>query len=82
MAELVPREAVRKMAPYSPPSGGREGKLRLDFNENTIGCSPKVIKQLRKHLTASHLSVYPGVRWTRGERNSRRFLKSQATSSH
>src|SRR5580698_4261837 len=64
MAELLPsgpspRQAVRKMAPYSPPSGGREGKLRLDFNENTIGCSPKVIKQLRKHLTASHLSIYP-----------------------
>ena len=59
MAELLPRESVRKMAPYSPPSGGREGKLRLDFNENTIGCSPKVIKQLRKHLTASHLSIYP-----------------------
>ena len=63
MAELLPRESVRKMAPYSPPSGGREGKLRLDFNENTIGCSPKVIKQLRKHLTAK-----PSFRSTRSTR--------------
>jgi len=56
---LQPREAVRRMAPYSPPSGGREGKLRLDFNENTVGCSPRVIEALREYLTADHLSIYP-----------------------
>jgi histidinol-phosphate aminotransferase len=54
-----PREAVRRMAPYSPPSGGREGRLRLDFNENTVGCSPRVIEALREYLTADHLSIYP-----------------------
>ncbi len=60
MAELLqPRAAVRAMAPYSPPSGGREGKLRLDFNENTVGCSPKVIELLREKLTAERLSLYP-----------------------
>jgi histidinol-phosphate aminotransferase len=47
------------MAPYSPPSGGRAGKLRLDFNENTVGCSPRVIEYLRERLTASQLSIYP-----------------------
>jgi histidinol-phosphate aminotransferase len=47
------------MAPYSPPSGGRGGKLRLDFNENTVGCSPKVIEYLAQRLTASQLSIYP-----------------------
>jgi histidinol-phosphate aminotransferase len=56
---IEPREAVRGMAPYSPPSGGREGKLRLDFNENTVGCSPAVIEALREYLTADHLSIYP-----------------------
>jgi histidinol-phosphate aminotransferase len=56
---LEPRGAVRAMAPYSPPSGGREGKLRLDFNENTVGCSPKVIALLREKLTAPQLSMYP-----------------------
>ena len=56
---IEPREAVRRMAPYSPPSGGREGKLRLDFNENTAGCSPAVIEAVRQYLTADHLSIYP-----------------------
>ncbi len=56
---LVPRKAVQKMAPYSPPTGGRAGKLRLDFNENTVGCSPRVIEFLREKLTAEALPVYP-----------------------
>ena len=56
---LQPREAVLKMAPYSPPTAGRAGKLRLDFNENTVGASPKVIEYLREHLTEDGLSVYP-----------------------
>jgi histidinol-phosphate aminotransferase len=47
------------MAPYSPPSAGREGKLRLDFNENTVGCSPAVIDFLREKLSADSLSIYP-----------------------
>lgn len=58
-AVLKPRDAIRKMAPYSPPSAGRDGKLRLDFNENTVGCSPAVIAFLHEHLTASQLSIYP-----------------------
>ncbi|MEI9815265.1 MAG: histidinol-phosphate transaminase [Acidobacteriota bacterium] len=54
-----PREVVQAMAPYHPPTGGRSGKLRLDFNENTVGCSPKVIEAIHKYLTADHLTVYP-----------------------
>jgi histidinol-phosphate aminotransferase len=46
------------MAPYSPPTAGRAGKLRLDFNENTVGCSPRVLRAL-KRATRSHLAVYP-----------------------
>ena len=56
---LNPRPAIRKTAPYSPPTGGRAEKLRLDFNENTIGCSPKVIEFLAKRLTAGQLAIYP-----------------------
>jgi len=56
---LTPRPAVQKMAPYHPPTGGRQGKLRLDFNENTVGCSPKVIEYLKENLTADALTVYP-----------------------
>jgi histidinol-phosphate aminotransferase len=56
---LRPREAVLRMAPYSPPTAGRSGKLRLDFNENTVGCSPAVIDFLKQHLAAGELPVYP-----------------------
>ena len=54
-----PRRAVLDMAPYSPPTGGRLGKLRLDFNENTVGCSPRIIEFLKSQLSADRLSVYP-----------------------
>jgi len=54
-----PRDAVRRMAAYSPPTGDRAGRLRLDFNENTIGCSPRVVEYLLERLSASQLSIYP-----------------------
>jgi histidinol-phosphate aminotransferase len=54
-----PRNAVLNMAPYSPPTAGRAGKLRLDFNENTVGCSPRVIAALRERLSADGLTIYP-----------------------
>ena len=56
---IRPREAVLRMAPYSPPTAGRAGKLRLDFNENTVGCSPRVIEFLKQQLDAGGLAVYP-----------------------
>lgn len=56
---IKPRPAVAAMAPYSPPTAGRLGKLRLDFNENTVGCSPRVIAALKEKLNADGLSVYP-----------------------
>jgi len=56
---ISPRKAVLNMAPYSPPSAGRAGKLRLDFNENTVGCSPRVIEFLTSKLCEDQLSIYP-----------------------
>lgn len=47
------------MAPYHPPSGGRRNRLRLDFNENTVGASPLVLDFLKRFLTASDLTIYP-----------------------
>jgi histidinol-phosphate aminotransferase len=47
------------MAPYSPPSAGRAGKLRLDFNENTCGASPRVVAAIQRYLSADALAVYP-----------------------
>lgn len=54
---LNARAAVRKLKEYHPPLGGREG-LRLDFNENTVGCSPRVLEALRK-LDYEQLARYP-----------------------
>ena len=56
---VKPRPAVVSMAPYSPPTAGRMDKLRLDFNENTVGCSPRVVEALTRQIAASHLAVYP-----------------------
>ncbi len=53
-----PRKAIMEMNEYNPPTSGREDYLRLDFNENTVGCSPKVIQALKK-IKLGNLSVYP-----------------------
>ena len=55
------------MAPYHPPAEGREGKLRLDFNENTVGCSPNVAEFLRQAITADALTIYPEYSGARTE---------------
>jgi len=54
---LRAREAVRNLPTYHPPLGGRKG-LRLDFNENAVGCSPRVLARLRE-LTADEIACYP-----------------------
>ena len=63
MAETVmqttpaPRVAVQRMRAYHPPLGGRDG-LRLDFNENTVACSPRVLEALAG-IAAADLAKYP-----------------------
>ena len=54
---LSPTEAVRELPSYHPPLAGRDG-LRLDFNENTVGCSPRVLERLRQ-LGPEQLARYP-----------------------
>ena len=56
---MKPNTAVLQMDPYTPPSSGRDGFLRLDFNENTVGCSPKVIRALRGAINRDMLATYP-----------------------
>ncbi|MBS3100767.1 histidinol-phosphate transaminase [Candidatus Woesearchaeota archaeon] len=55
---IKPRQAVIEMEAYNPPTSNREGSLRLDFNENTFGCSYNVIRSLRK-IKQCTLSTYP-----------------------
>jgi histidinol-phosphate aminotransferase len=57
-AGIQVRRAVRNMRAYNPPLEGRTTKLRLDFNENPIGCSPAVRRALAK-LSSASISVYP-----------------------
>ncbi|GAC1414551.1 MAG: histidinol-phosphate transaminase [Acidobacteriaceae bacterium] len=57
VTQIVPRRAVLAMPEYHPPLAAREA-LRLDFNENTLAASPKVIERLQK-LTAEGLTKYP-----------------------
>lgn len=52
-----PRARVQAMKEYHPPLGNRDA-LRLDFNENTIACSPKV-KEVLVRISAGDLTRYP-----------------------
>lgn len=54
---LKARAPVHGLKSYHPPLGNREG-LRLDFNENTVGCSPRVLQRLRR-LDGEDLARYP-----------------------
>lgn len=55
---LAVRESVERMRPYHPPLEGRTDKLRLDFNENPIGCSPAVRRALAR-LSSATIASYP-----------------------
>lgn len=63
-ARLTVRRAVTRMRPYHPPLENRANKLRLDFNENTAGCSPAVRRALAQ-LTQQRVSMYPEYEPTR-----------------
>ena len=52
------RKAVLRLAPYNAPEEGRAKKLRLDFNENTVGCSAAVLRALAR-ITAEEMAIYP-----------------------
>jgi len=53
-----PRKDIEGLQPYSAPLEGRRNLLRLDFNENTVGASPLVIKTLRE-ISKNEISIYP-----------------------
>jgi histidinol-phosphate aminotransferase len=67
--KLPIRQAILDRRTYEPPGEGRADKLRLDFNENTAGCSPAVQRALAK-LTPKLLSMYPEY-----ERGTRRLAR-------
>jgi len=52
------RPEVESLTAYSAPLEGRRGLLRLDFNENTVGPSPKVVEAIRA-IPAENYAIYP-----------------------
>jgi histidinol-phosphate aminotransferase len=52
------RPEVESLQAYSAPLEGRRGLLRLDFNENTVGPSPKVVEAIRA-IPADQYAIYP-----------------------
>lgn len=57
MSDPQPRRRVQQMPEYHPPLGNRD-TLRLDFNENTLACSPAVLAAIQS-ITAADLTRYP-----------------------
>ncbi len=53
----APRARVRAIKEYHPPLGSRDA-LRLDFNENTLACSPAV-RDVLARISAGDLTRYP-----------------------
>lgn len=54
---LNARKAVQTLPTYHPPLASRTG-LRMDFNENTVGCSPRVAEKLQQ-ISRDALACYP-----------------------
>ena len=57
-SRLPVRKAILERRTYEAPAEGREGKVRLDFNENTSGCSPAVIRALGR-MSPQQIAMYP-----------------------
>jgi histidinol-phosphate aminotransferase len=58
---LPVRRAILMRKTFEPPSEGREKKIRLDFNENTAGCSQAVRRAIAR-ITSKQLAMYPDYR--------------------
>ena len=54
---LKVRKAVESLPVYHPPLASRTG-LRMDFNENTLGCSPRVAQKLHE-ISRETVACYP-----------------------
>lgn len=68
---LKPRECVQAMREYHSPLSSPSIQLRLDMNESTTGCSPRVLEKLN-HMDAATLALYP--RREPGEKMVAEFL--------
>jgi len=79
LPKIPVRRAVLAMAPYGAPEESRARKLRLDFNENTVGCSPAVLRALSR-MTAEQMAIYPEYQAT--TRRLARFFRVRPEEIH
>ena len=79
LPKIPVRRAVLAMAPYGAPEEGRARKLRLDFNENMVGCSPVVLRALSR-MTAEQMAIYPEYQAT--TRRLARFFRVRPEEIH
>lgn len=57
-SNIKPRPAITQLPGEYGLREGRAGLLRLDYNENTVGCSPAVRKAVAQ-MTRAQLATYP-----------------------
>ena len=79
LPKIPVRRAVLALAPYNAPEEGRARKLRLDFNENTVGCSPAVLRALPL-MTAEQMAIYPEYQET--TKRLARFFRVRPDEMH
>lgn len=69
---LPVRDAILLRQTYEAPAEGRNGKIRLDFNENTTGCSAAARKAIAR-LSAKEIATYP--EYERATRELARYFR-------
>jgi histidinol-phosphate aminotransferase len=79
LPKIPVRRAVLALAPYDAPKEDRAEKLRLDFNENTVGCSPAVLRALSR-MTPKQMAIYPEYQAT--TRRLARFFRVRPEEMH
>ncbi|MBN1155269.1 histidinol-phosphate transaminase [candidate division KSB1 bacterium] len=55
---IKPKKTLAQVTPYQLPEQSRMDKIRLDLNENTWGCSPRVLQRIRD-LSLEEIATYP-----------------------
>src|SRR6266480_3274395 len=58
--KLPVRREILERKTYEPPEEGRWGTIRLDFNENTAGCS-RAVRRALAGLSEKKIAMYPEV---------------------
>ncbi|MYK07163.1 MAG: hypothetical protein F4040_05550, partial [Synechococcus sp. SB0670_bin_20] len=61
MSLLKDSPLVEALQTYSAPLEGRRGLLRLDFNENTLGPSPRIVETLENLCLAGGDDLLQGT---------------------